>query len=127
MALGQLWLTQMATSGSYFETILPGMIVNAFGMGLALPTASIALTDGIPPEEQGVVGAVFVTSQQVGAAVGLALLATIAAGVTQANGASVAAGYGVAVAVSTCLAVVAIAIVLLRCRSRADIPHRSTP
>jgi hypothetical protein len=55
-------------------------VLTAAGIGLALPTASIAITSGVQASDQGLAGALFTTSQQTGAAIGLAVLATAAAG-----------------------------------------------
>ena len=48
-------------------------------MGLALPTASIAITSGVQSADQGLAGALFTTGQQASAAVGLGVLAIVAA------------------------------------------------
>jgi hypothetical protein len=59
--------------------VLGGLVFTAFGMGLVFPTASVAVTARIGPNERGLAGGLFATAQQVGQAVGLAALATIAA------------------------------------------------
>jgi MFS family permease len=119
LAAGQLCLTQVSGGGGYFEVVLPGLLFSAFGMGLALPTASIALTSGVVPRDQGLAGALFVTGQQVGGAIGLAVLATIAAARTEHMHGSREAGYGASFLVSTGFALVAMAIVAARFDSRA--------
>ena len=63
---------------SYEVNVLGGVMLTAFGLGIAFPTVSIAVTAGIPARQQGVAGGLFVTAQQVGTAAGLAVLATIA-------------------------------------------------
>ncbi len=50
--------------------MLPGVMLTAFGLGIAFPTVSIAVTAGIPARQQGVAGGLFVTAQQIGAAAG---------------------------------------------------------
>src|SRR2546421_3476950 len=79
MGLGQVWLSFMTSGGSYVVNVLPGLLLTALGIALALPAASIGATTGVVRREQGLAGGMFTTSQQIGSAVGLALLATIAA------------------------------------------------
>jgi MFS family permease len=82
MGAGQLWLAQITMGASYSAAVLPGLVLTAAGVGLALPTASIAITSGVQASDQGLAGALFTTGQQTGAAVGLAILATAAAAAT---------------------------------------------
>jgi hypothetical protein len=79
--VGGLWheITASGTAAPAPGWVLPGLVLTALGIGLALPTASIAITSGVQASEQGVAGALFTTSQQTAAAVGLAVLATAAA------------------------------------------------
>ena len=93
LAAGQLWLAQVSDHATYPAVILPGLILTSIGIGLALPTASIAITSGVARQDQGLAGALFTTSQQTGAAVGLAILATAAAARTAHAGGSLVAGY----------------------------------
>jgi MFS family permease len=110
LGLGQLWLVNVWSAGSYTAVVLPGLILTASGMGFALPAASVALTDGVGPRDAGIAGALFVASQQVSGAVGLAALATIAAARTATPGASLQAGYGVAFLISVALVLAAIGV-----------------
>ena len=80
MASGQLLFSQISAGASYVTAVLPGLLFTAVGIGLALPTASIAITAGVKSSDQGLAGALFTTSQQTGAAVGLAVLATVSGG-----------------------------------------------
>ena len=77
MAAGQLWFSQLSPGSSYGAGVLPGLLFTALGIGFALPTASIAITSGVQGRDQGLAGALFTTSQQVGAAVGLASSSTV--------------------------------------------------
>jgi predicted MFS family arabinose efflux permease len=80
--LGMLFLTQLNVGSSYPVVILPGMILLGLGTGAAfMPIISIAV-HGIQPRDAGVASAMANTSQQVGGAVGTALLNTIAASAT---------------------------------------------
>ena len=93
MTAGQLWLTQISASSRYATAVLPGQLLTSLGIGLALPTASIAITAGVRGRDQGLAGALFTTGQQIGAAVGLAILATVAAARTARASGSLVAGY----------------------------------
>jgi MFS family permease len=78
MAAGQLLLAQISARSGYAASVLPGQLATAVGIGLALPSSSIAITSGVRGSDQGLAGALFTTSQQTGAAVGLAVLAAAA-------------------------------------------------
>ena len=118
VGLGQLWLFTISNTGSYQVNVLGGIVLTAFGMGLAFPTASVAVTSGIGAGERGLAGGLFVTSQQVGQAIGLATLATIAAARTSANHGSLVSGYKASFLVAVGIVVVAILIVVIQMRAR---------
>jgi MFS family permease len=118
IAAGMLCFTQLNASGSYLVNVLPGVLLTSFGMGLALPAISVAVTAGVDPSEQGSAGALMVSAQQIGAAAGLALLATVAAAGAQAPGGSTVAGYQLAFDVLVVIVLVALAGVLLLLRSK---------
>jgi EmrB/QacA subfamily drug resistance transporter len=118
MAAGQLWLAQISAGASYPADVLPGLILTALGIGLALPTASIAITSGVHGRDQGLAGALFTTSQQTGAAIGLAILATAAAARTAHAGGSLVAGYRLSFLIGAGLAVLAAVIVVAQLRAR---------
>jgi EmrB/QacA subfamily drug resistance transporter len=117
MGAGQLWLAQITAGASYPVAVLPGLVLTAAGVGLTLPTASIAITSGVQASDQGLAGALFTTSQQTGAAVGLAILATAAAAATGGHGGSLVDGYRLSFLIATGLAVLAAIIVALQLRT----------
>jgi len=123
MGAGQLWLAQITAGASYPAAVLPGLVLTAAGVGLALP-ASIAITSGVQASDQGLAGALFTTSQQTGAAVGLAILATAAAAATDGHGGSLVDGYRLSFLIATGLAVLAAIIVALQLSSKS---HRIEP
>ena len=110
MGVGQVWLSFMTSGGSYLLNVLPGLLLTALGIALALPAASVGATTGVDRREQGLAGGLLTTGQQIGAAVGLALLATIAAARTAQTG-SLAAGYGFSYLVATGIVLIAIVLV----------------
>ncbi|HLX49415.1 MAG TPA: MFS transporter [Streptosporangiaceae bacterium] len=127
MGLGQAWLSQITASGSYEVNVLGGVMLTAFGLGVAFPTVSIAVTAGIQARQQGVAGGLFVTAQQVGAAAGLAVLATVADARTHAAHGSVVAGYRLSFLVAVGLITAAAAIVLVQLRRTTAKPPPAVP
>lgn len=125
VGLGQLWLFTISNAGSYQINVLGGILLTALGMGLAFPTASVAVTSGIGAGERGLAGGLFVTSQQVGQAVGLAALATIAAARTNATHGSLVSGYKLSFLVATGITAVAALIVVIEMRTRT-VPNQVT-
>ncbi|MFL5958995.1 MAG: MFS transporter [Gaiellaceae bacterium] len=87
--LGMILFARMPVDGSYAVDVLPGMIVGSLGMGAIFMPLTLVATTGLEDEDQGLASGLFNTSQQVGGALGLAILTTIAAG--QTNGGSAAA------------------------------------
>jgi Major Facilitator Superfamily len=118
MVGGQLWLSQISVSSGYAAAVLPGLLLTSAGIGLALPTASIAITAGVQGRDQGLAGALFTTGQQTGAAVGLAVLATVAAARTAHAAGSLTAGYRLSFLVATGIALVAAVLAAWRLGSR---------
>ncbi|MFJ6721139.1 MULTISPECIES: MFS transporter [unclassified Streptomyces] len=83
-ATGMLLLTQLEVGSSYPALILPAQLLLGLGMGSAFMPAMSLATHGVNPADAGVASAMVNTSQQVGGAIGTALLNTIAASATTA-------------------------------------------
>ncbi|MCS0635843.1 MFS transporter [Streptomyces sp. LP05-1] len=83
-ALGMLLLTQLEVGSSYAGLILPAQLMLGLGMGTAFMPAMSLATYGVQARDAGVASAMVNTSQQVGGAIGTALLNTIAASATTA-------------------------------------------
>ncbi|MGW1725017.1 MFS transporter [Streptomyces sp. NPDC002306] len=81
-AVGMLLLTQMEVGSSYAGLLLPAQLLLGLGMGSAFMPAMSLATQGVEPRDAGVASAMVNTSQQVGGAIGTALLNTIAASAT---------------------------------------------
>jgi EmrB/QacA subfamily drug resistance transporter len=81
-ATGMLLLTRLDVGSSYAGVLLPGMVLLGLGMGTAFMPAMSMATQGVQPQDAGVASAMVNTSQQVGGAIGTALLNTIAASAT---------------------------------------------
>jgi predicted MFS family arabinose efflux permease len=93
-AVGMLILTQMEIDSSYVGLVLPAQILLGLGMGTAFMPAMSLATYGVQPRDAGVASAMVNTSQQVGGAIGIALLNTIAASAATAWATSHAAEAG---------------------------------
>jgi EmrB/QacA subfamily drug resistance transporter len=78
MGGGALLLTQVSVGGSYFGDIFFGLLVFGPGVGLAFVTASIAALAGVPEHESGVASGLSNTAFQIGAALGVAIVTTVA-------------------------------------------------
>jgi hypothetical protein len=78
MGGGALLLTQVSVGGSYFGDIFFGLLVFGPGVGLAFVTASIAALAGVPEPESGLASGLSNTSFQIGAALGVAIVTTVA-------------------------------------------------
>src|SRR5687768_5008660 len=78
LGIGMLLFTQVSVGGSYAADLLPGFLIIAFGMALCFVPISIAALAGVQQAEAGLASGLINTSQQVGGAVGIALLSTIA-------------------------------------------------
>jgi len=83
--VGMLLFARMPVDGSYATDLLPGMILSSLGMGAVFMPLTLVATTGLDDEDQGLASGLFNTSQQIGGALGLAILSTIAAGRTHGN------------------------------------------
>ncbi|GAA3411220.1 MFS transporter [Paenibacillus hodogayensis] len=75
-AFGFLLLTQLSATGSVWG-VIPGTVIIGIGQALVFTTMFIAGSTGIDPKEQGVASALITTGQQIGGAIGLAVIMAI--------------------------------------------------
>ena len=81
---GLIWFAQVpGTGGSYWADVLGPSLLAAVGLGFSFVTVTIAAVSGTKPHEAGLASGLINTSQQVGGALGLAILATVANSRTQ--------------------------------------------
>jgi MFS family permease len=111
------WFARVPVDGSYWVDVLPSMLLLGTGAGVAFPTLMMVAMSGATPEDAGLASGLVNTTAQVGGAIGLAVLATAAAGRSdglRADGAAEAAaltgGYQVALIVAAALMAVAVVI-----------------
>ena len=80
---GLAYFTQISVGGSYIGDLLPGFLLIGFGLGFSYVAMSIAALAGVEPAEAGLASGLINTSQQIGGALGIAALATIATSRTE--------------------------------------------
>jgi EmrB/QacA subfamily drug resistance transporter len=91
VALGLVWFSRVSVSGGFISDILGPSLLAAIGLGFGFVTSTIAAVSGVEEREQGLASGLINTSQQIGGALGLAVLSTIATSRTNhllASGAS---------------------------------------
>ena len=135
MALGLALLARLPVDGRYATDLLPAIVVLAAGFGLAMPAlTSLAMADATPADS-GVTSGLFTTTQQIGGAFGLAVLATLASSRTDellATGtgevAALTAGYRLAFGLAAVVVLVGLglAAVLLRRTAPATQPKQAS-
>jgi EmrB/QacA subfamily drug resistance transporter len=77
-AAGVFWLSRISVGGSYVSDVLPGMVVLSLGIGAVFVTVIAAGNAGVEPERAGLAAALLNSSQQLGGALGLAILTAVA-------------------------------------------------
>ncbi|MEA2380387.1 MAG: hypothetical protein QOH72_358 [Solirubrobacteraceae bacterium] len=82
VAIGLVWFAQVSPTGGYVSDVLFPSLVTAWGLGLAFVPVTIAAVTGTRPDEAGLASGLINTAQQVGGALGLAILAAVANGRT---------------------------------------------
>jgi EmrB/QacA subfamily drug resistance transporter len=78
IAAALVWFSQVSVGGGFTSDILGPSLLAATGLGFAFVTTTIAAVSGVRDQESGLASGLINTSQQVGGALGLAVLATIA-------------------------------------------------
>jgi len=92
LTAGLIFFTQVSVGGSYVTDLLPGFLLIGVGIGFSFVPITIAALAGVEPAEAGLASGLINTSQQIGGALGIAALSTIA---TSRTGDAVSAGTAV--------------------------------
>jgi MFS family permease len=129
LSVGLLLFSRVPADGAYLSDILPAALLTAAGLGAAFVPVTIAAVAGVGPSEAGLASGLVNTSRQVGGALGLAILATVATAHTTAlagggkpSGADLTAGFDRAFEVGAgfALAGVLVAVFALQLRRREE-------
>jgi MFS family permease len=75
---GLVYFTQVSVHGTYVSDLLPGFLLVGVGLGFSFVPISIAALAGVRSAEAGLASGLFNTTQQIGGALGIAILSTIA-------------------------------------------------
>jgi fucose permease len=122
-AAGLVLFARVPVDAGYVRDLLPAMVLLGIGVGLAFPALTSLAMSGATPSESGLASGLFQTTQQVGAALGLAVLATLSTTRTESLRAAgdpaasaLTDGYHLAftIAVGLVVAALALAVALLR-------------
>jgi EmrB/QacA subfamily drug resistance transporter len=131
---GLALLTRVPVHGDYLADVAPSIALFAVGCGLTLPgVMSIAMT-GATPQTAGVASGLINTSQQVGGALGLAILASLAVGRTDhlrgdglSGAAALVGGFHLAWGVAAGFVLAALALALVALRHPRSCPDAGAP
>jgi EmrB/QacA subfamily drug resistance transporter len=83
VAAGLVYWSQVSVGGGFFADILGPSLLAAMGLGFGFVTSTIAAVAGVGDREQGLASGLINTSQQIGGALGLAVLSTISTSRTE--------------------------------------------
>jgi EmrB/QacA subfamily drug resistance transporter len=129
MAVGVFLFARAPVDGNFALDVLPSMLLQGFGAGIAFNPLLLAAMSDVAPEESGLASGVVNTAFMMGGALGLAILASLAASRTESlldsgdgplgalNG-----GYHVAFLVGAIFALVGAALAAFLLRARAAAP-----
>jgi EmrB/QacA subfamily drug resistance transporter len=82
LTAGLICFTQVSADGTYAADLLPGFLLTGLGIGFSFVPISIAALAGIRPAEAGLASGLFNTTLQIGGALGIAALSTVASSQT---------------------------------------------
>ena len=122
---GLIWFSQVSVGGSFLADILGPSLLAAAGLGLVFVSDTIAAVSGVPDREAGLASGLINTSQQVGGALGLAVLSTVANSVTGSahTPAALTDGFQSAFLGGAGIAILGLAATLILIRNRDSRAH----
>jgi len=123
--IGLALFTQVTTQGNYLTQVFPGIAVMSIGMGLTFVPLTLLATTNVANQDAGLASGIFNTSQQIGGALGLAILSTLAASRTShlsgqgvARPEALTRGFHVAFAVGAAFLASGLVVLLVGIRKR---------
>jgi hypothetical protein len=78
-AAGLAWLSRISPTSTFMDGLFGPFVLIGLGMGLTVTPVTVAGTAGVPREDAGLASGLLNTSRTIGASIGLAALATVAA------------------------------------------------
>ncbi len=132
VAAGLLWFSQVSLGGGYVQDVLGPSLLAAVGLGFSFVSTTIAAVSGVEEREAGLASGLINTSQQIGGALGLAVLATVANSRTKdvlAQGGAgslpdaLTEGFQAAFLGGACFALLGIVVALVLIRTRDSRAH----
>ena len=131
LAAGLILLSRAPAVPSYPADMLPALVIMGLGVGLAIPAIIVLSMAGAEPRDTGMVSGLTSTAQQAGAALGLAVLASVAAAHTQARAeegalAALRDGYSLAFLVAAGFVAGALVLAVAALRRRPDVNRELT-
>jgi predicted MFS family arabinose efflux permease len=132
-AAGAFWFSRITVDTDYWTGLAPAMLVIALGFGLGVIALTQAAVYRVDPDKAGIASALLNSAQQIGVALGLAVLAGVAASVTAGEGGpapqTLVDGYSTALVVGTgiLLAAAVLALLTLSGQVNADEQTAHTP
>jgi EmrB/QacA subfamily drug resistance transporter len=130
VAAGLLWFSQISVDGSFAADVLGPSLLAAVGLGFAFVPQTIAAMSGVADREAGLASGLINTSQQVGGALGLAILSSIAfstigdlAATGETGPGALTEGYSDAFMVGAGIAVLGVIATLVLIRGRDSKAH----
>jgi EmrB/QacA subfamily drug resistance transporter len=131
---GLYWLSLMTENAGYAGGLLGPLLVTATGLGLLFVPLPLVALAGVADSDSGVAASLLNASRQIGGAVGLAVLSTVAwtvaAGSVRAHGAyrhALVAGFDRAFAVAAGIAVLTLLVTIVMIRIRPAVPTGAQP
>jgi len=83
-AVGLIWLSQVSAGDGYLGHVFGPLVLSGIGIGLSFVPMTVAATADVPVHQAGLASGLINTTRQIGGAVGLATMATVAAGASSA-------------------------------------------
>lgn len=128
-AIGLILFARAPVDGKFVMDVLPSMVLLGLGAGIAFNPMLLAAMSDVKPNESGLASGIVNTSFMMGGALGLAILASIAAARTQylaagiGNMAALNSGYHFAFVVGSVFAIAASLLSAIFLRARSQAPH----
>jgi MFS family permease len=78
VAGGMFWFSRLTDHAGYFEHLLGPQLISSFGLGLVFVPLSLVAPHNVAEQDSGIASSLLNAGQQIGGAVGLAVLGTVA-------------------------------------------------